>query len=274
LRVLDVGANPIEGDAPYKSLLAAGRATVTGFEPQDGARAELEAKKGPHETYRPEALGSGGPGVLNLYAHSGFASLFKVDEATARLIGYSRGTKTAGSLPVTTSRADDITALGRVDFLKIDVQGAELSIISNARSTLAEAVLVQSEVRFLPLYRDEPSFGDLAGELAEQGFAFHDFAFLKRLHLRSKSSGQLRPRAARQVLDGDAYFIRDLRRSAEMSDAQLWRLALLADAVVESPGLAVFCLDALTERGAAPADAATGYVRLLPERLRAEAANA
>jgi len=32
--VLDIGANPIDGEPPYKGMLAAGLCTVTGFEPQ------------------------------------------------------------------------------------------------------------------------------------------------------------------------------------------------------------------------------------------------
>ena len=48
VEVVDVGANPIEGDAPYKGLLQAGLCRVTGFEPQEAALAELKALKGPN----------------------------------------------------------------------------------------------------------------------------------------------------------------------------------------------------------------------------------
>ena len=32
--IVDIGANPIEGEAPYRNLLAEGLCRVTGFEPQ------------------------------------------------------------------------------------------------------------------------------------------------------------------------------------------------------------------------------------------------
>lgn len=270
LHVVDVGANPIEGDAPYKALLQAGYARVTGFEPQAAALAELNARKSQAETYHPQALGAGGAAQLQLYKHSGFTSLFRIRPAIARLLGFQGGTRPAGTLAICTERLDDLEAVAPIDFLKIDVQGSELAIISNGRKKLAEAVLIQTEVRFLPLYEGEPGFGDLDRELRAQGFLFHDFAFLKRQPLRSRSVKALRPRTYRQVIDGDAFFIRDLTRVATLTEAQLWRLALLAETVVGSPNLALFCLDALVDRGCISDGEVQAYVRLLPENQRRE----
>jgi hypothetical protein len=53
--VVDVGANPIEGEPPYAPMLAAGLCRVTGFEPQQEALLELQTKKGPNERYLPYA---------------------------------------------------------------------------------------------------------------------------------------------------------------------------------------------------------------------------
>jgi hypothetical protein len=43
--VVDVGANPIDGDPPYKAMLQRRLCTVVGFEPQDEALAVLNARK-------------------------------------------------------------------------------------------------------------------------------------------------------------------------------------------------------------------------------------
>jgi hypothetical protein len=48
--VVDVGANPIDGDAPYKSMLSRRLCTVTGFEPQPDGLASLNARKSDLET--------------------------------------------------------------------------------------------------------------------------------------------------------------------------------------------------------------------------------
>ena len=46
--VLDIGANPIDGDPPYKAMLASGLCSVIGFEPQPEALAELNRRKSPY----------------------------------------------------------------------------------------------------------------------------------------------------------------------------------------------------------------------------------
>jgi hypothetical protein len=51
--VLDIGANLVDGDPPYQRMLDDGLCTVTGFEPQQRALAELQQRKGPMERYLP-----------------------------------------------------------------------------------------------------------------------------------------------------------------------------------------------------------------------------
>jgi len=264
LRVVDVGANPIEGDAPYKPLLDRSYATVTGFEPQPEALGELVAAKGEAEDYLPHAIGAGREERLNLYQQTGFSSLFEVDPKVAAFLGFSKGTRATGNVNLTTRRLDDVVGPGSVDFLKIDVQGSELAVISNAKNTLSQAVLLQVEVRFLPLYRGEPSFGELEQELHRQGFFLHDFAFLKRSALPGAHGRMLRRKAFRQVIDGDAYFVRDLTHAETMTDAQVWRLAMLAEGVMMNPSLALFCLDLLAERSVVLPAFVDGYMSKLP----------
>lgn len=65
--IADIGANPIDGDPPYKPLLEAGLCRVTGFEPQREALAELQRRKGANERYLPYAVGDGGIHTLRIY---------------------------------------------------------------------------------------------------------------------------------------------------------------------------------------------------------------
>jgi len=107
----------------------------------------------------------------------------------------------------------------------------------------------------------------LEQELHRQGFFLHDFAFLKRSALPGAHGRMLRRKAFRQVIDGDAYFVRDLTRAEAMTDAQVWRLAMLAEGVMMNPSLVLFCLDLLAERGAIAPAVADGYVAALPVDL-------
>jgi FkbM family methyltransferase len=268
INVVDVGANPIEGDAPYRRLLDKGLCHVTGFEPQDGPLAALNAQKSAQETYLPHALGAGGAADLHLFHHSGFTSLFAVDPEMAAFLGFNRATRETGVAQVDTVRLDDVPGLERIDYLKIDVQGAEAMIIAGGAARLAETMLIQTEVRFVPLYAGEPCFAGLDTELRRQGFLFHDFAFLKRVNPRSPSAALLRPSSKRQIVDGDAFYLRDLSDLSKISDMQLLRLALLADQVMEDAALVLFCLDALEERRAIGGQSAARFAAALPAALR------
>ncbi|MBK5946273.1 hypothetical protein CCR83_07445 [Rhodobacter veldkampii DSM 11550] len=264
IEVVDVGANPITGDPPYLALLRAGDVRVLGFEPQPDALARLMAAKSERETYLPMALGAGEVETLHICANSGFTSIFPPHEANARLLGFQRGMRVREKVQVQTARLDDLSEVGRIDFFKIDVQGAELSIIANGRQRLSTAVLVQTELRFLPIYQGEPSLGELDAELRLQGFQLYDFAFLKHAALRSGSGRLLRRRQHRQLVDGDAFYIRDLTAIDQTDAAQVLRLAILAEGVMNDPALVLFCLDALVRRGAVRPDIVPDYVALLP----------
>ena len=58
--VVDIGANPFEGDPPYKAMLQRRMCRLIGFEPQAEALAQLQSSKGDLETYLPYAVGDGG----------------------------------------------------------------------------------------------------------------------------------------------------------------------------------------------------------------------
>src|ERR1700760_1529136 len=73
--VVDIGANPIDGEPPYKAMLAAGLCEVTGFEPQPSALQRLEQAKGPRERYLPYALADGTERTLHVCALEGMTSL-------------------------------------------------------------------------------------------------------------------------------------------------------------------------------------------------------
>jgi FkbM family methyltransferase len=272
LHILDVGANPIEGDVSYKALLDRGLVRVTGFEPQAAALEELNRRKGPLETYRPEALGNGQAARLHLTRVGGFTSVFPADRGAARLLGWNRAMSAARVETIDTRRLDDLDLGAPVDFLKIDVQGSETAIIAHGARTLAAAVAVQTEVRFLPIYAGEPSFGDLDATLRAQGFAFHSLMHLKRVALRSPHAARLRRLHHRQIVDGDAVYLRNLTRIGEMSDRQLLAVAILGIGALDSASAAVLALDTLAARGRIGAADVDRVIDGLPDALAAPAA--
>lgn len=267
IKVVDVGANPIEGDPSYSNLLGCGLAQVVGFEPNPEAHSELVKHASANETYYCKAIGSGGAKNLFLTQHSGFSSLFKPDQASAEYLGFVRPMKVARTEEIMTERLDDLDEIQPIDFLKIDIQGGELDVISSARNKLSEALVIQTEVRFFPLYENEPTFGDLENELRDQGFTFHSFDFLKKVLGKRSLRKKLRRRAFTQVVDGDAFFIRDPRRMQDFSNEQLSKLCILAESVIGAFDLSGLCLAELANRGEISKNAVETYVSLLPDRL-------
>jgi FkbM family methyltransferase len=160
--VVDVGANPIDGDPPYLAMLQAGLCRVTGFEPQLSALHELTQAQGPLERYLPWALGDGGMHTLHVCAAPGMTSLLAPDAQSLALFEALQPlAEVRERIAVQTRRLDDIAEIAHLDFLKIDVQGSELAVFRAGRARLAQAVMVQTEVSFVTLYKEQPTQGEI-----------------------------------------------------------------------------------------------------------------
>ena len=77
--VIDIGANPIGGDPPYKRLLENRLCRVVGFEPQLDALDRLNSQKSDLECYLPYAVGDGEQATLNICSASGMTSMLTPD---------------------------------------------------------------------------------------------------------------------------------------------------------------------------------------------------
>jgi len=159
IKVVDVGANPIDGPAPYASLLASGCAEVVGFEPNADALAKLARQKGPRETYLPYAIGDGRQHTLYRCRSDGMTSLLQPNPEVLPLIhGFSVWGQVVQTELVETKRIDDIPETAALDYLKMDIQGAELMVLQHATDRLRHAVAIHTEVEFLPMYVGQPLF--------------------------------------------------------------------------------------------------------------------
>jgi FkbM family methyltransferase len=266
--VVDIGANPIDGDPPYRLLMNAALCRVTGFEPQPDALAELRRRAGPHERYLPYAVGDGGRHTLHLTASSGFASLLEPDERQLELlIDFPRLAMVTGRTSVDTKRLDAIEEIDRIDLLKIDIQGGELAVLRAGRRKLADAVAVQTEVGFHRLYRDQPTFAEVDLELRGQGFVPHQFVTTRTWPLAPVVWADPLQQASRQLVEADVLYVRDPVGLDGLSGAQLVRLALIADAGYGSFGLALRCVLELVGRGELDPGAEHHYRALAGARL-------
>ena len=88
-----------------------------------------------------------------------------------------------------------------MDFIKLDVQGGELSVLQGARVTLSRCLGVETEIEFAPIYKGQPLFGEISAYLEESSLTFIDFVSINRW-------GRYTYDGYGQAVFGDALFLR------------------------------------------------------------------
>lgn len=243
IKIVDIGANPIDGIPPYLDLLRAGDADVVGFEPNREALAKLNARKGPYETYLPYAVGDGAKHTLHYCAAPGMTSLLEPNPNLLNLFhGFPQWSKVVATEEIDTFRLDDIAETANVDLLKMDIQGAELMVLHNAKERLDSALVIQTEVEFLPMYVGQPLFTDLDLFLRERNFIFHRFfptvsRVIQPLLVNNDIYAGLS-----QCVWADAIFVRDFTRLELLTDGQLLSTAAILQDCYKSYDLVLHLL--------------------------------
>jgi FkbM family methyltransferase len=261
--VVDIGANPIGAEPPYKSMLERRLCRLYGFEPQRAALAELNARKSELETYLPYVVGNGEQARLRECFASGMTSLLEPDPHMLKHFpGFIEWGRVVADTRIATRRLDDVSEIEAMDFLKIDVQGSELAIFQNGRRRLAEAAVIQTEVSFFPMYKKQPVFGEIDLELRGQGFIPHALTEINRRMIWPLRGAD--PFASiHQLIEADAVYIRDFTKPGTMSDEQLKQLALVAHHCYGSHDLAAICVQHLIYRKAVVPEAGSRYFDLV-----------
>jgi FkbM family methyltransferase len=266
--VVDIGASPFELSPPYKSLLEKRLCRVFGFEPQPEPLAVLNSRKSDLEEYLPYAVGDGQSRTLQVCRVAGMTSLFSPDPQMLRLFpGFSEWGEVVQQIAVTTRRLDDIAEIAEFDFLKIDAQGAELMIFQSGRERLKNVVAIQTEVSFVPLYKDQPTFGEIDVELRRSGFLPHSFPEVNK-RLIAPLIGPNPYLALNQILEADVVYVRDFSKPERLSPEQLKHLAMVAHHCYGSFDLTANCLHHLSVIGAVSADTVQRYITSLQSLSR------
>ena len=226
IRCLDVGAMAIgEAVDPWVTLAHNGCAEVIGFEPIEAACTRLNEQASMEKgliRYLPYALGDGEEHVLHVTNVPMTSSLFPPARETVDLFpALGELMQVVERIPLRTRRLDDLPELAPVDFLKLDVQGAELLVLEHGRETLRTVSVLQCEVEFLELYEGQPLFADVDAFLRSQGFAFLRFSYTMGRPFIPLHFTQDPLRSMSQLLWADAIYVRDFRERSQWSDRQL-----------------------------------------------------
>jgi FkbM family methyltransferase len=196
------------------------------FEPDEQECARLNAGAPPHVKYIPRAVGgSSGPAVLYEAKLGASTGLYKTNmEYFGRLLNRDNAVIVA-ERAVDVQTLDDILPdfkIPQADFIKLDVEGAEVDVLKGASQSLNASLLgVLSEIRFQPEINGSPTFASLDILLQSAGLRLYDMQFYHQSRRTLPYPGiydYRLPSGERffantkhgQIQDGDALYFRDL----------------------------------------------------------------
>lgn len=82
--------------------------------------------------------------------------------------------------------------IGNIDFIAIDIQGAEYEVLRSGEDVLNGCLGIECEVEFVEVYNGQPLFGDIQKLLKTFDFEFFDFVIEYRYNRKSLNrTGQL-----------------------------------------------------------------------------------
>lgn len=243
--ILEIGGVPLE-DAPepfHQLLDVFPGSQVLAFEVDKELCERLNNTSKPGINFSPTALGRTEE-TRTFYEtrHPMCCSLYEPNERLISLynnfeVAYL---KSVGSIEtVSLDHFSKQNNIGSVDFIKIDIQGAELDVFKGGRDVLNQIVAMVCEVEFIPHYINQPLFGDVCAFLNNEDIMFHKFLGLAGRAL-SPIAVHNNPNYATQHIWSDAVFIRDIFKIPELSPHKLLKLGMLAY-LYGSPDLTYHC---------------------------------
>ena len=170
IHVIDVGAQNLTSEEHvYSELRKDGHASVIGFEPLADKMAERVGEK--DTLMLGNFIGKGGEEKFFTNKFDPTSSLYETNhDFVSQFIALPEMLEHVSEELVETTRLDDIEQIKTCDFIKLDVQGAELDVIKGGINTISEAIAIQCEVEFSEVYKNQPLFSDIDSVLRRQGF--------------------------------------------------------------------------------------------------------
>jgi len=249
VKVVDIGASPIDGDPPYQALRTANKMDLVAFEPDEKQFAALQALKLPRTQAVKAAIGDGTEGTLQICKSPGMTSLLEPDqEVLSHFHGFAGWGTVLDRQPMMTRRLDDIDEVSGCHYLKLDVQGGEFPILQHGTETLKNCLIVHTEVQFVPFYKDQPLFAELDQALRAAGFWLHRFLPIHSRVFKPLMVNNDIYAGMSQVLWTDAVYVRRFTDFPTMDTAALQRIALMAHDLYGSFDLAALALLELDKR--------------------------
>ncbi|HNX77636.1 MAG TPA: FkbM family methyltransferase [Candidatus Rifleibacterium sp.] len=244
--ILDIGAMLLEDSPPEYSVLSnRGQVKVIGFEPVSAECEKLNlARKNSNIQFLPYFIGDGSKQKFYMTSNSMTASLFEPNQSFLDMFQHlGILTSVTGVEEVQTKRLDDIKEIDfPIDYIKMDIQGAELQALEGAQNKLLKNVLViQTEVSWVPLYKNQPLFSELELFLRKHGFMMHQIMGHGTRALKQALNPGFNVSDTQQLWS-DVVFIRDISCLSHLLPQQLLKMATILHDVYNSVDFALLLL--------------------------------
>jgi FkbM family methyltransferase len=231
--IIEIGALQIDSKKePFYELLEYFPSSrIYGFEIEKEVCDKMNLDSLKQITYYPYALGkTNEKRKLYITQHPMCSSLYRPNEDLNKLYNNLEVTKLIKESEIETISLDFFAEKYEVidiDFIKIDVQGSELDIFQGATKSLQNVLQIVCEVEFIPLYENQPLFGDVCNLLKKNDLIFNKFLGLAGRSLKPIMFNN-NPNLASQHMWSDAIFIKDIQKLENLSNEKLIKLSLLA----------------------------------------------
>ncbi|MGB8166416.1 MAG: FkbM family methyltransferase [Chthoniobacteraceae bacterium] len=261
IKIIDIGAMSI-GDEIYTALVQAGLAKIVGFECVQAECDKLNAMSRGTHTYLPHAVGDGRERTFHTCSASMTSSIYEPNTPLLeRFQNLANLTQVVSRETIPTVRLDELPEVQGADFLKLDVQGAELDILNGAGQTLADLVVIHTEVEFVPLYKEQPLFAEVDQHLRRAGFVFHKLHSVGERTFKPLVFNNDLNQGLSQMLWGDAVYVRDFMALDAVPAEKLLKMAVILHVVYGSFDLVLQVLRAYDAKANA-ATASAYFTRL------------
>jgi FkbM family methyltransferase len=225
IEIVDVGAQLLSSEDHVYAHLMRHKARVTGFEPLEEKARAREATE-PLTRMLTHFIGDGTRRKFYICAFDATSSLYEPDKKLLdEFIVPPDGCVVTDVIDVHTTRLDDIKELQECDYLKLDIQGAELDALMGGRNLLDKTVVLHIEIEFVPIYSKQPLFGDIDSWLHTQGWRMIDL--VKPGHCYYKGIEGVRPGRGSQLMWAEAIYIRDFEELMKLGSAKMLKAAYI-----------------------------------------------
>ena len=261
LEIMDIGAAAIAEIPVYKKLIDLNLANLNAFEGDIRQSKKLKDEYGKNIKLYEKFIFDGTE--QNLYicsTASGMTSVLKPNQNSLNFFnGY--GDLTIEKVDrIKTTKLDDIKELPLIDFAKMDIQGAELTVLKNGTKKIKDCVAVQLEVSYICLYENQPTFGDVDLWMRSNGFVPHCFLDVKRWSINPTIFNNNFRNPGNQLLESDIVYIKNPLKLNLLSNDQLKKIAIISHYCFQSIDLSGHVILELERKNIVPKDTYKNYI--------------